>query len=235
MLSQRGLYLPWAIPTETFSTWLMYLGVALVFAVVVYFVRRAQLKRADRPGFPGVWALLTFLVFGLITWFLQSNPLHLDFPYLPIRPNGRPAFNIVGGLSLTTEFSALLIGLVIYTASFIAEIVRAGIQSVTKGQKEAARALGLRSGKVLQLVVLPQALRVIVPPMTSQYLNLTKNSSLAIAIGYFDVTRVANTTINQSGHGVEGIAALMSAYLLLSLIISAIMNQVNKRIKLVER
>ncbi len=228
-LSNRGLFLPWAFPSETFSIWAIYLGVALIIAIIAYIYRRNQLKRAERPGFPGFTAMGVFMVLAAMTWFFTGPaPLNLEFPVF-----GR--FNFDGGIVLSTEFSALLFGLVIYTGAFISELVRAGIQAVAKGQVEAAKALGLKGSKVLQLVVLPQALRVIVPPLTSQYLNLTKNSSLAVAIGYFDVTRVANTTINQTGHGLEVIIILMACYLTLSLLISMVMNAYNRRIKLVER
>ncbi|NUB14705.1 ABC transporter permease subunit, partial [Azospirillum brasilense] len=136
---------------------------------------------------------------------------------------------------LTPEFFAILVGLVVYTAAFIAEVVRSGILAVNWGQTEAARALGIDSGKTLRLVVLPQALRVIVPPLTSQYLNLTKNSSLALAIGYPDLVSIANTTLNQTGQAIEGVAMIMGTYLVISLGISIFMNWYNKRIALVER
>jgi general L-amino acid transport system permease protein len=136
---------------------------------------------------------------------------------------------------MTPEYFALLAGLVLYTAGFIAEIVRAGILAVPHGQREAAQALGLRPGAVLKRIVLPQALRVIVPPMTSQYLNITKNSSLAVAIGYQDIVSIANTTLNQTGQAIEGIAIIMLVYLTISLSISLFMNWYNARIALVER
>jgi general L-amino acid transport system permease protein len=139
-------------------------------------------------------------------------------------------FNFVGGASVSPEFAALLIGLATYTAGFIAEIVRAGVQSVVRGQWDAAQALGLTRPQVLRQVVLPQALRVIVPPMTSQYLDLTKNSSLAVAIGYPDLVSIANTTINQTGQAIEGIAIIMAVYLTISLSISALMNWYNARV-----
>jgi general L-amino acid transport system permease protein len=144
-------------------------------------------------------------------------------------------FNFAGGSSLSPEFGALLIGLVIYTGGFIAEIVRAGILAVSWGQSEAAMALGLRSGHRMRLVILPQALRVIVPPMTSEYLSLTKNSSLAVIIGYPDLVSIANTTMNQTGQAVEGIATIMAVYLVISLLISLAMNFYNRAVALVER
>ena len=141
-------------------------------------------------------------------------------------------FNFVGGAALTPEFAALLIGLATYTAAFIAEIVRAGILAIERGQLDAAYALGLTRWQVTRLVVLPQALRVIVPPLTSQYLNLTKNSSLAVAIGYPDLVSIANTTINQTGQAIEGVAIIMAVYLTVSLAISAFMNWYNARVAL---
>jgi general L-amino acid transport system permease protein len=139
-------------------------------------------------------------------------------------------FNFAGGLAVSPEFAALLIGLTTYTAAFIAEIVRAGILAVDRGQGEAAHALGLSRGQTTRLVILPQALRVIVPPMTSQYLNLTKNSSLAVAIGYPDLVSIANTTMNQTGQAIEGITVIMAVYLTISLSISAFMNWYNARV-----
>ena len=141
-------------------------------------------------------------------------------------------FNFTGGAALTPEFAALLLGLSVYTASFIAEIVRAGLRAVPRGQHEAADALGLDFRRKIFRIVLPQALRVIVPPLTSQYLNLTKNSSLAVAIGYPDLVSIANTTINQTGQAIEGIAVIMAVYLTISLSISAFMNWYNARIAL---
>ena len=152
-------------------------------------------------------------------------PLPGDFPELS-------GFNFTGGVGLTPEFAALLIGLVTYTAGFIAEIVRAGVQSVPRGQVEAAYSMGLARRGALRYIILPQALRLIVPPMTSQYLNLTKNSSLAVAIGYPDLVSVANTTMNQTGQAIEGIAVIMAVYLTISLSISLLMNWYNRRVAL---
>jgi general L-amino acid transport system permease protein len=164
----------------------------------------------------------------LLVFLAAGAPLKLDWPALR-------GFNFAGGAGVSPEFAALLIGLVIYTGSFIAEIVRAGILAVSWGQSEAAMALGLRPGQRMQLIVLPQALRVIVPPMTSEYLSLTKNSSLAVIIGYPDLVSVANTTINQTGQAVEGIAMIMAVYLVISLVISLFMNLYNRAVALVER
>jgi general L-amino acid transport system permease protein len=144
-------------------------------------------------------------------------------------------FNFVGGTRLSTPFAALLVGLVVYTASFIAEVVRAGIQAVSRGQVEAARSIGLSNLQVLRLVVLPQALRVIIPPLISQYLNLTKNSSLAIAIGYPDLFTIGRTMINQAGRAVPIFVMIMAAYLAMSLTYSIILNIYNRRIRFVEQ
>ncbi len=158
----------------------------------------------------------------------MGAPTALEIPKLE-------GFDFQGGKVLSPEFTALLLGLSTYTAAFIAEVVRAGILAVDKGQTEAAMALGLTPGQRLRLVTLPQALRVIIPPMTSQYLNLAKNSSLAVAIGYPDLVAVANTTMNQTGQAIEAIAILMAVYLTISLSISAFMNWYNNRVRLVER
>jgi general L-amino acid transport system permease protein len=177
-----------------------------------------------------IWPAAIALIIGLpvLTWQLMGGPWEIDWPALR-------GFNFRGGVNVSPEFAALLIGLVTYTAGFIAEVVRAGIQSVGNGQWEAAQALGLRHGSVLRLIVMPQALRVIIPPLTSNYLNLTKNSSLAVAIGYQDIVSIANTTLNQTGQAIEGIAIIMLVYLTISLSISLFMNWYNARIALVER
>ncbi|UCF10923.1 MAG: ABC transporter permease subunit [Candidatus Bipolaricaulota bacterium] len=228
-LSRRGLYLPWPQMTAAFGTWSWFLLGGGGLAVAIYLLRRMQLRRADRPGFPLGWALLALLATAVAGWFLApGNPLVLDVPVLK-------RFNFEGGMWLSTSFSALVIGLATYTGAFIAEIVRAGIVAVGKPQNEAAKALGLRRSLVLRLVVLPQALRVIIPPLTSQYLNLTKNSSLAILIGYYDLVNVGTTIFNQTGRAVEMILLIMGSYLTMSLLTSLMMNWYNRRIRLVER
>jgi len=199
--------------------------------LIVYLIRRWARERQDKTGqfFPTFRVGLA-IVFGLpfITWLGFGAPMEMDAPKLV-------GFNFEGGLTVSPEFIALLLGLVLYTAAFVAEVVRAGIQSVSKGQREAAMSIGLRPVPVLNLVILPQALRVIVPPLTSQMLNLTKNSSLAVAIGYPDFVSVANTTMNQTGQSIEGVALIMAVYLFFSLSTSAFMNWYNKRVALVER
>jgi general L-amino acid transport system permease protein len=199
--------------------------------VIAYLLRRWAKKRQALTGkyFP-VFRTSLALVLGLpfLVWLAFGAPSALDAPKLV-------GFNFKGGLTVSPEFIALLLGLVLYTAAFVAEVVRAGIQSVSKGQTEAALSLGLRPVFVLNLVILPQALRVIIPPLTSQMLNLTKNSSLAVAIGFPDFVSVANTTMNQTGQAIEGVALIMAVYLLFSLSTSAFMNWYNKRVALVER
>jgi len=199
--------------------------------VIVYLLRRWAKERQALTGkyFP-VFRVSLSLLFGLpfLVWLAFGSPTDLDAPKLV-------GFNFKGGLTVSPEFIALLLGLVLYTAAFVAEVVRAGIQSVSKGQTEAALSLGLRPVAVLNLVILPQALRVIIPPLTSQMLNLTKNSSLAVAIGFPDFVSVANTTMNQTGQAIEGVALIMTVYLVFSLSTSAFMNWYNKRVALVER
>jgi general L-amino acid transport system permease protein len=208
------------------------MGAALVLAgVAAWAVRRWARKRQDRTGqpFPTFRVSLAMIVgIPLLAWWVGGAPTAMDVPELQ-------GFNFKGGLTVSPEFFALVMGLVLYTAAFVAEVVRAGIQSVSKGQTEAAMSIGLRPTMVLNLVILPQALRVIIPPLTSQMLNLTKNSSLAVAIGYPDFVSVANTTINQTGQAIEGVAMIMSVYLIFSLSTSAFMNWYNKRAALVER
>jgi len=227
-LSNRGVKIP--IPAEHWvHAWM---GVAVLAAIVAsYFVARWARVRQAATGeqFPVLLTTIGFLVGApFVVWLIGGAPAAMDWPVLR-------GFNFQGGLTMTPEFAALLVGLVTYTAGFIAEIVRAGILAVPNGQTEAASALGLRRGPMLQLVILPQALRVIITPMTSQFLNLTKNSSLAVAIGYPDLVSIVNTTLNQTGQAIEGIAMIMAAYLTVSLSISVLMNWYNKRIAFKER
>jgi general L-amino acid transport system permease protein len=203
----------------------------LVGVVATFFVKRWAKRRQDATGlpFPTIKAAIGLIV-GLpaVVWLLSGAPHHMSWPELK-------GFNFEGGTVIQPEFTALLVGLVLYTSAFVAEIVRSGILALHKGQTEAAMAIGLSRGQVMRLVLLPQALRIIVPPMTSQYLNITKNSSLAIAIGYPDLVAAVNVTINQTGQAIENILIIMAAYLSVSLSISAFMNWYNKRIALTER
>jgi general L-amino acid transport system permease protein len=228
-LSNRGVAIPWGEPTDTWSLYVSVLIGALIAGAVVGLAMRWWQNRSGRPRPQVVPSLLTMTLIALIGWFaLPQPPLALSLPEIA-------GFNFRGGQVLSPEFMALLIGLVIYTAAFIGEVVRAGIQAVPKGQVEAARALGLNPARTLRLVVFPQALRVIIPPVTNQYLNLTKNSTLAVAIGYPDLFAISGTIINQTGRAVEMIAVVMAVYLMLSLITSLVMNWYNRRVRLVER
>ncbi|QLH38512.1 MAG: amino acid ABC transporter permease [Defluviicoccus sp.] len=224
-LSARGLRFPEPVWQ---STHLLMLVAALVGIAATWALARWARLRRERTGqlFPTVKAGLA-LILGLpaLVWLLGGAPTALNIPELK-------GFNFQGGLNVTPEFTALLIGLVLYTGTFIAEIVRGGILAVSHGQTEAGLALGFSRGQVMRLIILPQALRVIIPPLTSQYLNLTKNSSLAVAIGFPDLVSVANTAINQTGQAVEGIAVIMAVYLTVSLSISTFMNWYNRRIAL---
>jgi general L-amino acid transport system permease protein len=227
-LNNRGFYFPIPVPDPAYVR----MGIALTLAcIIIYFVRRWARLRQDQTGqtFP-VWSLAAGMIIGLpfIAWAVSGAPTGLDSPRLI-------GFNFEGGMSVSPEFAALLLGLVMYTSAFVAEVVRAGIQAVSRGQTEAAMSIGLKPGHVLTLIILPQALRVIIPPLTSQMLNLTKNSSLAVAIGYPDLVSVANTTINQTGQAIEGVSIIMVVYLFISLVTSAYMNWYNKRKALVER
>jgi general L-amino acid transport system permease protein len=201
----------------------------LIAAVVFYLWERRRQERTGQRG--PVFTVTLALIVGLplIVLALKGFPLTFDYPQA-----GR--FNIAGGIEVLPEFAALLFGLSIYTAAFIAEVVRAGILAVSRGQIEAAYSLGLKPSPTLRLIVVPQAMRVIIPPLTSQYLNLTKNSTLAVAIGYPDLVQVfTGTVLNQTGQAVEVVAITMLVYLTISLVTSLLMNIYNRRVALVER
>jgi len=227
-LSNRGIKIP-LVEWDTPFWWAL---AALVLGVIgtVAWSRSATRKQEATGVRPKVWpvALALLIGFPVAVWAALGAPFAVEMPELH-------GFNFTGGATVSPEYSALTMGLVFYTSSYIAEIVRSGILAVPTGQWEAAGAIGLRPGIVLRKIVLPQALRVIIPPMTSQYLNLTKNSSLAVAIGYQDIVSIASTTLNQTGQAIEGIAAIMVVYLVISLSISFLMNWYNARIALVER
>ncbi|MFZ5819476.1 MAG: amino acid ABC transporter permease [Chloroflexota bacterium] len=228
-LSNRGFYLPRAVPQEGSTLWLALTGAALVGGIILYrtlLQRRIQAGVETRPGLKA--SLLAFGV-PLLAWLLlPESPYAIEYPELV-------GLRIEGGARLTPEFAGILFGLVLYTAAFIADIVRAGILAVPKGQLEAAKASGLTQAQVLRLVILPQAMRVIIPPLTNQYLNLAKNSSLAVGVGFPDLYNISSTIFNQSGQAVQVISLMMATYLLLSLLISAVMNAVNARLKIPER
>ncbi|MDX1608596.1 MAG: amino acid ABC transporter permease [Halofilum sp. (in: g-proteobacteria)] len=228
-LNNRGLYVPEPIAGENFGFVIAALVIGIVATIFIY---RWAKRRQNLTGqqFHTFWTGLGVIIgLPLVTYLALGGPLSWEVPELK-------GFNFQGGMVIIPELAALLAALSIYTAAFIAEIVRSGILSVSHGQTEAASALGLRPGLVLRLVVIPQAMRVIIPPLTSQYLNLTKNSSLATAIGYPDLVAVfMGTTLNQTGQAVEIVAMTMAVYLTLSLIISLFMNIYNRAVALKER
>jgi general L-amino acid transport system permease protein len=227
-LNSRGFYFPKAVWGE--GAWLI--GVALLLGIAMsWFVARQARQRQMATGatFPVFWTSLALIVgLPLLALVVTGFPVSFDLPQ-------KSTFNLTGGLQIKPEFLSLYLALSFYTAAFIAEIVRAGIRGVNKGQTEASSALGLRSGQALRLVVVPQAMRIVIPPLTSQFLNLTKNSSLAIAIGYPDLVAVGGTVLNQTGQAIEIVVIWMVVYLGLSLITSAFMNWFNAKMALVER
>ena len=228
-LNRRGLFLPQPVFGDgadiAFGALIAGLAAAIAFRI---WAERHQMQTGKRhPVFLAMLGLI--IVPPLVALAIEGFPVSLTYPF-----PGR--FNIQGGIEILPEFIALLLGLVVYTASFIAEVVRAGLQSVPRGQSEAAKALGLANTPTLRLVVIPQAMRVIIPPLTSQYLNLTKNSSLAVAIGYPDLVQIfAGSVLNLTGQAVEVISVTMAVYLIISLITSLLMNLYNRRITAVER
>lgn len=226
-LSNRGLVVPWLTPTVSFSTFLYVAGIVLLLAIGAYIYLGRMPEASPLRAWRGLWVFLGFVLFA------AASGLVLD-AFKPNIPKIQ-GFNYIGGLTLSPEYVGMVFGLVVYTGAFIAEIVRAGIQAVPRGLNEASRALGLSYTQTLRLVTVPLALRVIVPPLTNQYLNLSKNSSLAVVIGYADLYYVGNTIFNQSGQTVQVVSMIMGTYLLMSLLISLIMNQVNRQFKLVER
>jgi general L-amino acid transport system permease protein len=228
-INNRGLIVPEPLAGSLFSYVYIALGLAIVMAYV--FWRYAKKVQIDTGRILPKGLVAVGLIFGLplLAFALAGFPLTFDLPK-------QSRFNLTGGMQVYPEFVALLLGLSIYTAAFIAENVRAGILAVSKGQSEAAAALGLSPGQILRLVVVPQAMRVIIPPLTSQYLNVTKNSSLAVAIGYPDLVQVfAGTVLNQTGQAIECIGITMAVYLTISLVTSYLMNLYNSRNALVER
>ncbi|MBS0533442.1 MAG: amino acid ABC transporter permease [Proteobacteria bacterium] len=228
-LNNRGLFVPEPIADPRFG----WVGAVFFFGIVSaigFYIWARKRQMATGQQAPILLVTLALVVgLPLVVFLVTGMPLHFDAPQV-----GR--FNITGGLALQPEFVALLLGLSIYTAAFIAEVVRAGILAVSHGQTEAAYSLGMKPGPTLRLIIVPQAMRVIVPPLTSQYLNLTKNSSLAVAVGYPDLVQVfTGTVLNQTGQAVEVVAITMLVYLCISLFTSLVMNIYNSRVKLVER
>jgi len=227
-LNSRGFYFPRFVWGD--GSWLVLVGLVVGIALTWFVARRAKARQtATGQQFPVFWTGLALIMgFPLLGLALAGFPLTLDFPTAG-------TFNLTGGFNVKPEFLSLYLALSFYTAAFIAEIVRAGIMGVSKGQSEAAAALGLRPGQALRLIIIPQALRIIIPPLTSQYLNLTKNSSLAVAIGYPDLYAIGGTILNQTGQAIEIVAIFMIIYLSISLLTSAFMNWFNAKMALKER
>jgi len=228
-INNRGLFMPKAILQD--GSWVV--GLAFVLAIVLsYFIHRWAKKRHDETGeyFPTIWVSLALIILlPLIAYYISGKPIAFEYPKLH-------GFNFQGGKTWTPEFMALLFALSIYTATFIAEAIRSGIEAVPKGQKEAARSLGLTPIQELRFVVLPQAVRIAIPSIINQYLNLIKNSSLAAAIGYPElVTIFAGTSLNQTGQALEILLITMLTYLIISLIVSLILNWFNAKMKIKER
>ncbi len=228
-LSNRGFYIPKPLAESGIELVYLFFVVAIIFSIL--FAKYCK-KKQDLTGiqYPVFWINFSVICFlPLIAFFLSGMPVSLEIPALK-------GFNFRGGMHMSPELAALTFALGIYTAAFIAEIVRAGILAIDKGQREAAESIGLKPSKVMNLVILPQARRVIIPPLTSQYLNLTKNSSLAIAIGYMDlVATLGGISLNQTGREMETMLIVMLIYLSVSLSISALMNWYNSKVKLVGR
>lgn len=227
-LTNRGIYLPEPVPGAGFGLALGGLAAGIAAAIVYRRWARSRLFRTGR-ALPMVWpSIALVLILPVLGFLAAGRPVSWQLPELA-------GFNFRGGLAMRPEFAALWLGLSLYTAAFIAENVRAGIQSIDRGQVDAARALGLRGTSIMRLVILPQAMRVILPPLISQYLNLIKNSSLAIAIGYMDlVATIGGITLNQTGRALECMSIVLGVYLLISLSVSAVMNRYNRRTALVE-
>jgi general L-amino acid transport system permease protein len=222
-VSNRGTAVAWFRLMDGTGMWGLFLLAGLAVGALVLRWRTRVDERTGRPAPRVLWAMGAFLVVAAIGFWVSGSPVAADVPEV-----GR--FGYEGGLQVSPEYTALLLGLVIYTGAFITEIVRGSIQSVPKGQKEAAEALGLTPRQQLRLVVLPQALRVAIPPLNSQYLNLLKNSSLALAIGYPEIVSVSNTIINQAARATQMLLLVMATYLVMSLSISAVMNALNRAV-----
>ncbi|EKA7370984.1 amino acid ABC transporter permease [Vibrio parahaemolyticus] len=228
-LNVRGLYFPAPVFNEGSGVVIAAFVIGLIATISISIWARNKQRLTGQQTPMGRIGLGLLVGLPLLVYFVSGMPISLEYPELK-------GFNFKGGISIIPELAALLLALSVYTAAFVAEIVRSGINAVSHGQTEAAMSLGLPRAKTLKLVVIPQALRIIIPPLTSQYLNLTKNSSLAMAIGYPDLVSVfAGTTLNQTGQAIEIIAMTMGVYLTLSLLTSALMNLYNRKVALVER
>ena len=228
-ITNRGTYFPAPILNEG-AYWVIFIFILSLFAIIFLKRYADKLKRETGKDFPTFLVSIVILIFpSTILFFALGSPISLEYPYLK-------GFNFKDGIHLRNSFLALTLALALYTSAFIAEIVRAGIMAISKGQTEAASSLGLRPNKIMNLIILPQALRIIVPPLISNYLNLTKNSSLAIAVGYMDVRgTLGGITLNQTGRELESMLLLMGFYLCVSLLISSVINYYNRSFQIVVR
>lgn len=224
----RGVFLPWYEGETNFGLYVLVLIVGLVAAVLVGRWRERVSERTGASARSILWGLGIFLAFAVAGYLVLGGPVSITIP-------GFEGDIVVGGIRLSPEYTALLVSLVLYTASHIGEITRASIQAVSKGQQEAATALALSSAQRIRYVILPQALRVAIPPLANQYLNLTKNSSLAVAISYFEISKITNDIVGNGGPAPQSFMLLMLIYLIISLIIAALTNFVNRRLALIER
>ena len=234
-ISNRGILLPWFNQNENFSLWLIFMLLLSIFALIVSYYLN---KREDKEGYKlkifsirfngNFIGIISLLIGGIVSFYLLRSPLSLDIP--SISQNSKGTFLQSGGFDLSPEFAAILFALVMYTGTFITEIVRGSIQSLSKGQSEAAKSIGLSNYQSLALIILPQALRSIIPPLTNQYLNLTKNSSLSVVIAYPELFMVSRTIMNNSGRALPVFFLILFTYLFLSLAISLMMNIINRRV-----
>ena len=228
-VNKRGVYFAWPRLTETGSVFVVLISIGIIVSLIIFITLRKRRKITGKDTYYSLISVGVLVIFFLVGWSLSGGtPFQMDIPYFA-------GINYQGGLRLTPEFAGMFLSLSLYTAAFIAEVVRGGIQAVDKGQIEAARAVGLSQMQVLSLVIMPQALRIIIPPMISQYLNLTKNSSLALAIGFQDFFAIGKIVINQAGRAVPVFALIMLTYLSLSLLTSFVLNIYNRRIQFVMR
>ncbi|WP_407268219.1 amino acid ABC transporter permease [Radiobacillus sp. PE A8.2] len=228
-ISNKGVNIPWVNANDGTLVWTVGIILAITFAITMWTVMiKSQVKSGTRK-YPSIWAIAGFIIPIIIVLLItQQAPADMEYPVMG-------NFGYTGGYLITSNFAAIFIALTIYTATYIAEIIRAGIMSVSKGQLEASKALGIKGSTTMRLVVLPQAIRIIIPPLTSQYLNLTKNSSLAIAAGFPDLVSVASTINNQTGRAVQSVVIMIIVYLILSILTSIFMNIFNKKMQIVER
>ena len=235
VISNRGILLPNASPNDNGNIWIAIMIIAVILSLIVSYIinKREDLKGKSIKFFNfklngNLLGILLFFTITITTYFILQKPFNLDLPSL--YQNDKGTFLQSGGFEFTPEFGAILFALVMYTGTFITEIVRGSIQSLSKGQTEAAQALGLSNYQIMTLIVLPQALRSIIPPLTNQYLNLTKNSSLSVVIAYPELFMVSRTIMNNSGRALPVFFLILATYLSLSLVISLVMNVINRRV-----